>query len=61
MQWLDSKIITTPQTPNINMKYFSAYDPKLGFTFVVERLHNLQQRVPHLVISSVAPPYSLYK
>lgn len=61
MQWLDRLLITNPQTPGINMKFFAAYDPRVGFRFAVERLHGLTQKMPHLVISSIAPPSSLYK
>jgi hypothetical protein len=42
------------------MKYFSAYVQKLGFRFSVERLHGLTQKLPHIVVSSIAPPGSLY-
>ena len=43
------------------MKFFSAYDARYGFRFVVERLHNLNLKQPHVVITSISPPGSLYK
>lgn len=60
MRWLDRLIVTNQSTPKINMKYFSAYVQKLGFRFSVERLHGLTQKLPHIVVSSIAPPGSLY-
>jgi len=45
----------------VNPRYFAAYDPKYGFRFVVERLHNLGLKQPHIVITSISPPGSLYK
>lgn len=45
----------------VNPRYFAAYDPKYGFRFVVERLHNLSLKQPHIVITSISPPGSLYK
>ena len=41
MQWLDRLLMTNPQTPGINMKFFAAYEPRVGFRFTVERLHGL--------------------
>jgi hypothetical protein len=60
MRWLDRLIVTNQSTPKINMRYFSAYVPKMGFRFSVERLHGLTQKLPHIVVSSIAPPGSLY-
>lgn len=42
------------------MRYFSAYNQTAGFRFSVERLHNLKDKVPHVVITSIGPPAHLY-
>ena len=43
------------------MNFFSAYEAKYGFRFVVERVHGLNNKLPHIVITSISPPGSLYK
>jgi hypothetical protein len=43
------------------MRYFSAYVQRIGFRFSVERLHGLEQKLPYLVATSMAPPGSLYQ
>lgn len=42
------------------MRYFSAYAPKVGLRFSLERIHNLQQKLPCVVISSIGPPAHFY-
>jgi hypothetical protein len=42
------------------MSYFSAYQPSIGFKFSVERLHGLTHKLPHIVVTSIAPPASIY-
>jgi hypothetical protein len=44
----------------LNYKYFSSYEPRVGFRFGIERLHGLNQKVPHVVTVSIFPPGSLY-
>ena len=58
--WLERAMATNSLTPSINMKFFSAYAPKVGIRFSVERLHNLQQKLPCVVISSIGPPAMMY-
>ena len=58
--WVDKNLQTNPQSPLINMRYFSAYDPRYGFRFSVERIHGITQRMPHFVVTSITPPSSLY-
>ena len=60
LRWLDSLLTTNATTPNIESKYFSAYQPKAGFRFSVERVHGITQRLPHIVVTSIAPPGSIY-
>jgi len=60
IKWLDQELVTSASTPPIDMKYFSAYEPSFGFMFCVERVHNLSQKLPHIVITSIVPPGSLY-
>lgn len=57
---MDKQLITNAQTKNINYKYFSAYEPRFGFRFGLERLHGLTQKLPHVVITSIAPAGQLY-
>lgn len=57
---MDRVMITSPETPMINMRYFSSYIPRYGFTFSVERLHKVNQKMAHIVVTSIAPPASLY-
>jgi hypothetical protein len=60
IRWLDRQLTTNPQSPTVDLKYFSAYVPDFGFKFGVERLHNLKERMPHIIITSIIPPGSLY-
>lgn len=61
IRWLDGHLATNPQSPAVDLKYFSAYVPEFGFKFGVERLHNMKERMPYVVITSVIPPGSLYQ
>eukprot|EP00347_Sterkiella_histriomuscorum_P021982 403332092 len=61
LNWLDKLLVTTPQTSQINLKYISSYEARYGFRFAVERLHNINQKLPHIIITSISPPGSLYK
>lgn len=58
--WLDKQLTTNPASPTVDLKYFSAYVPELGFRFGIERLHGLKERIPHICITSIMPPGSLY-
>ena len=61
LKWLDKQLVTTAQTESINYKFFSAYEPRFGFRFGVERLHGLNLKLPHIVTSSIVPAGLLYK
>lgn len=60
MRWLDQTIVTNSNTLSINMRYFSAYQPRMGFRFSLERLHNIQVKQPHIVVASIGPPAHIY-
>jgi hypothetical protein len=60
LRWLDQTIQTNANTPSINMRYFSAYQPRLGFRFSFERLHNMKEKQPYIVVTSIGPPAYLY-
>lgn len=44
----------------LNSRYFSSYISRFGFSFSIDRLHGLTMKLPHVVMTSIAPPASLY-
>jgi hypothetical protein len=43
------------------MKYFAPYNPKMGFRFAADVIHNVPDAVPYVMIYCLNPPGSLYQ
>lgn len=60
LDWIDQALQVTPRTPMIDMKYFSKYNPKLGFKISIDAIHNIPSETPHVAIFCLNPPAALY-
>ena len=60
LKWIDQRLQVTPRTPMIDMKYFAAYNPKLGFKIAIDALHNTPTDDAHVIIFCLNPPGALY-
>jgi hypothetical protein len=58
--WIDKRLQVNQRTPMLDMKYFSKYNPDLGFKVAIDAVHNTPSDDPHVVIFCLNPPGSLY-
>jgi hypothetical protein len=61
LDWIDQKVKADTRSPIIDMKYFMKYNPKLGFRFATDALHNLPTEAPHVILFCLNPPGALYR
>ena len=58
--WVDETLQVSSRTPMLDPKFFSQYNPKLGFKVAIDAIHNTPSMDPHVVVFSLNPPASLY-
>ena len=59
--FMDKQVIRTPNTPIIDLTYFSKYDPSIGFKVSIDGFHNSPEtKHPLITITSLSPPSTFY-
>lgn len=61
LDWIDTKIQVDPRTPILEMKYFAPYQPRMGFRFAADCIHNINDAQPYTLVYCLNPPGSLYQ
>ena len=61
LDWIDAKIQVGPRTPIVNMKYFARYNPRLGFKFAADAIHNAPKDAYYIILYGLNPPGAMYQ
>ncbi len=58
--WIESIVVSGPDTEPLNLNYFSPYNKAFGFKFAVDGFHMAPNSLPYGAIFSLAPPAAHY-